>query len=127
MKLHKYSRGQLVPLTKLLITRNMNPKLMESLPDIGYTVYKDLDLVAAGFMRWIEGGYGMMDSFITNPEFSSKERYEALNLISDALMAKAKEMEFSKVILLTNETSIMLRSQNYEFTILDQVIAIKEL
>lgn len=99
----------------------------KSLPKIGYLVLNEANgIIACGFLRKIEGGYAQLDTYATNPYAHPNVRNEAINLITDTLMADAKNHKLSAVLLLTSASSIAKRAEERGFKVLDQkVLGIK--
>lgn len=79
--------------TDLLESHKLDIRLVNHLPTLGYIVYKGtdtrFDLVAAGFLNQGENGLAFFDCYITNSEFPSKTRHQALNMITKKLVHKA--------------------------------------
>lgn len=84
----------------LLKSRNMPIDYELTLPVTGMLAYgEDGTVLACGFIRYIEGGYGMMDSFITNPDSPVMIRAEALMFIMKMLQESAKgQLKFLMVL-----------------------------
>lgn len=73
------------------------------------------DGVAAGFLYQADGGLGLIDGYVSNPEASSTERHKALNEITVELMRIANENGITNVIALTKDPSIAIRATMHGF------------
>ena len=103
---------------KILKIRHMNESLANDLPEITFIVFDteaEIEPIAMGALRFVEGGYGMLDGFITDPTYSSDERNEALDLILKALMREAMKLKMKKVFAYTAEESLILRAYHEGF------------
>lgn len=90
----------------ILRSRNMPEDYELNLPVTGVLAFgEDGVVMACGFIRYVEGGYGMMDSFITNPATPMMVRTEALMFIMKTLQDTAKK-ELKFLIVLTVEPGI---------------------
>ncbi len=76
-----------------------------ALPDVGLIE----EGVAAGFLYRADGGLGLLDGFVSNPDASSEERHKALNEIIVGLMRIANENGITNVIGLTRDPSMAMR------------------
>ena len=103
-------------LQKLLIAHGMDPNLTNDLPVVGRVVVQDDIVIAAGFMRDMEGPYAMLDSYITNPEASPIQRHKALNLITDSLIKVSKSLGKNKLIMFSQDRNTHQRALMHGFT-----------
>jgi len=99
----------------LLDLRKMDVTFSDKLPKVGYVVYNNLALVAAGFLRQCENSFGLLDSYITNPNCSNKQRHQALELITKQLIQHAKLLNIKELICLTADSGILKRSLTHGF------------
>jgi hypothetical protein len=90
---------------------------IKSLPALGIVARhnKHGGMIAAGFLRRVEGDIGMGDTFITSPCYGSKTRNKALLAICDTLIKTAKALGFRKLIVLTKVNSIRERANAFGF------------
>lgn len=94
----------------------------QTLPKCGYIAILGKHPIAAGFLRKVEGGYGQLDTFVSNPYFGSKLRNEAINNIVDNLLQDAETQKLRGIIAITQDESIVNRAKDRNFVILPQVI-----
>jgi N-acetylglutamate synthase-like GNAT family acetyltransferase len=99
----------------------------KTLPKIGYVAMRDATIVAACFLRRVEGGYGQLDTLATNPYLGSKIRNEAINLLFDQLIGDAEELELVGLMVITEYASMIDRFQHRGFTKVNQTLIIKKL
>jgi len=127
MVIFKYNKSEhkdaMVYLLKL---RELGSFLIESLPKRGWIAFKDGDPVGAIFLRSGEG-FGMIDSLITNPSFSSEDRHIAIEFLMNKLIKQAKQMKFTKLIALSSDKSAIMRSERYHFFLLPHRLMVSEL
>lgn len=96
------------------------------IPKIGYLVGCDDAYIAASFIRHVEGGYGMFDSLITNPEITPEVRNSALDLICRHTVGRAKELGLSCIFAFSVDNNTLERSERLGFKKLpDTLIALK--
>lgn len=101
---------------------NMSSELIEQLPEIGFVARDQEGSIAAGFLRRVEGGLVLLDSLIANPKASGKRRSYALDRVVEALLEKAREFKWMKVLAFTKERAILKRSVKHGFQVLNHVV-----
>lgn len=79
-----------IELIHVLVIRGMSPDLVNDLPEHGLIAIEADTLIAAGFIRRIEGMDCFLDSYITRPAVNNILRDRALNLITTKLIKLAK-------------------------------------
>lgn len=94
-----------------LVRRHMDPTLADNLPSIGYIVPG----VAMGFLRKIEGGQGLLDSFITNPRAPAELRNQALDIITQKLLDKAQKLNINQILAFSVDENTIMRGQRFGF------------
>lgn len=100
----------------MLISRNMSTDLVYDLPKVGIIALTEDNMpIAAGFLRKIEGGYGMLDSYITLESIPSKIRNEALDFITMRLIDTAEDLNIYKLIAFSEHESIHNRALAHGF------------
>lgn len=85
----------------------------EYVPALGLVACYEDQPVAMAFLRRIEGGIAMIDGMIADPQ--SHHRHEALDLLTEHLIAIAAEQGLSGLICLTELKPIVTRAQKHGF------------
>jgi hypothetical protein len=80
-------------------------------PQVGYIAFDERGAIAVGFLRMVEGGYGQMDGFTTNPERLSAHRHQALEMIVNKLTEDAKASNLSALLVLTKDPTTIKRAE----------------
>lgn len=106
-------------LMRILKKREKDPKDVYTLPKIGYLVFEEDVVIGAGFLRQCEGGYGLFDSYITNPTIGPKLRDQALEMITKNLVITAKNMGITHLIGFSVDANTITRSQRHGFILTD--------
>lgn len=78
-------------LRNILTAREMSDDVIIDLPEIGFVAYHDLSMVAAGFIRRVEGQFALLDSLITNPRHEPPMRDAAIEMVVAALIEQANK------------------------------------
>lgn len=106
----------------------------QNYPDIGNITYNTLPKVgfryqdiAFGFLRMVEGGYAQIDTLVSNANYPSEDRHEAVTAVVNELLRVAKYMELNGIICFTKEPSIIARAKELGFHLVDQTIIAKSL
>ena len=102
---------------ELLASRNMDVQaILDDIPLHGFMIFdNDDEPVAAGFLRFIEGPYGLLDSYISNPKHTSSERSEAFDMITESLLRLAKRFDLKKLFAFSLETNLINRACSFGF------------
>lgn len=95
---------------EMLNTRLMAKEYVDTLPAYGLIAIKDGEPIAYGAIRTIEGGYAMLDSYITNGSASPELRNRALDIITYKLIKTAKENNITGLFAFSQDKSIFERS-----------------
>ena len=72
--------------------------------------------VACGFLYLTDSAIAFVESYASNPEKSSKERHEALEAVSVAIMAAAKAAGVARLVLFTADHGILHRATEWGFS-----------
>lgn len=117
-------------MAQLLCLRDLPTNLVSDLPKNGFIALdEDGTPIAAGFLRGMEGPYGMLDSYISNPKHSRKDRHNALDEITKRLIALAEELGLNKLIAFSKDDGIISRALSNGFVNLKghqlQILSIK--
>ena len=100
----------------LLSLRGMPPELVLDLPSHGYMAFDELnEPIAAGFLRMVEGKFGLIDGFITNEHMDSETRHLALSAIGNALVEDAHKSHISHLLVIADDPSMEKRALFHGF------------
>ena len=122
MRLELITRSNLHLVDSLMIKRGLTPVEDREIPELGVLItYKSVPIVA-GFLRKVEGGFGIFDGYITNPEASSEKRNDALDLLTVELLRLAKEEHILGVFFNTHKPNIIKRAALHGFKLADEVM-----
>lgn len=122
--LRRFSPSDDLPmLASWLKGRDLPTDFLDTLPAVGYVVHTSNSLgVAAGFIRQVEGGYGMLDGYLTNPDVPPEIRHEALDALTAALLEEAKQLGISQLFAFSVDKNTIVRSQRHGFQQLGHVV-----
>lgn len=115
MELLKFKQEFIPHLKEWLEKRNLNTEVVNELPEHGYLVVENNQAICAGFIRQVEGGYGLIDSFISNPEMIAMKRHEGLNLLIDQLLSDALKRGMKQVLATTTDAHTIERALSRGF------------
>ena|ERR1700677_2086585 len=94
----------------------------KNLPKIGYIALIGKHPIAAAFLRKIEGNYGYLDTFVSNPHFGSQIRHQALLLVSQNLMEEAKNQGMGGVLCSSADQGLIKRAKDWGFTVIEHTV-----
>lgn len=92
------------------------------LPDLGILASTHMP-IAAGFIRTAEGGYGILDSFVTDPEALPSDRDQCLDAVVKALLDVAPSLKISRMLAFSADKNTMSRAKKFGFTIQPHVFS----
>lgn len=95
--------------------RELTDLKIDSLPEVGFIVPG----LAAGFIRKVEGGYGLVDGYVTHPLMPPGQRDAALDLVTKALITYAEDNGITHLIAITREQNIVTRAQKHGYVLGD--------
>lgn len=103
---------------------------LDALPSAGLIAYHVTSMakipVAGGFLRLVEGGYGQIDTLVTNAKLPGAIRHLGVSKLVDALIAHANKCKLHGIICLTSDAGILKRAESLGFHVLNQTpIALK--
>lgn len=81
------------------------------LPSVGFVV----DGVCAGFLFQTDSSMCLLDAYVANPQASAPSRSLGQDLVTNALMERAKDLGYRAVIAITEHPSIVRRCKEYKF------------
>lgn len=90
------------------------PTLRE-MPKVGYVTYEGDTIIAAAFLRKVEGGYGQIDGLTSNPYATAEQRHAGIDLAVSAIIAQSKKLNINNVLFISVDESTIMRSQKYGF------------
>lgn len=86
-----------------------------TLPEIGYIATEGSIAIAAGFLRRIEGGFGMIDTLVSNASLDGTIRHDGISQVVSRIILKAKELEIKGLICSTKDEGIIKRAKSIGF------------
>jgi hypothetical protein len=95
--------------------RNLPKECEDDLPFVGFIAFSEnegfelSEAIAAGFLRSLEGGYGVLDSYISDPSYSALYRHDAFCKINRQLIDIGKQMGMKKILAFSLEASLIDR------------------
>lgn len=116
-----------------LEARELRVPPINEMPHLGYLVHnlqsEDLvhnlqggHFIAAGFIRRVEGSFGLFDSLVTNPDSTPEERNSALDIVVNQLLTEAKARGMKKLIAFSEDKNTLLRSERFGFVKLSHTL-----
>ena len=92
----------------------------KTLPKIGYIAFFGETPIAAGFLRRVEGGFGQLDTLVSNPHFGSQIRHIAIDKVVTELLADAKVLNLEGIIAFTADLGVLRRAVAIGFKVLEE-------
>lgn len=117
MKVDKFERSDLDEINSWYRERSCDQQSHGDLPDIGYIVHG----VAAGFLYKTDSNKCMIESMITNPAASKKDRHDALDAITVEILSHAKLCGFKQIFGLTKCNMLTNGAQNVHGFLLGKI------
>lgn len=112
---------------KWLEYRGLRIPPIDEMPEIGVVACNVAIPIAMAFLRRVEGGFGQIDSFVTNPECSKELRDTAATIVNQAILDKAKELNLKAIISYTQDTNTLIRAQKLGFSLLNHIVIVHNL
>lgn len=100
-----------------------NQELKTQLPCLSFIVPG----VAAGSVRLVEGGYGILESLVTNPYVSGITRNKAIDALVSFLLIEAKSCNIKNIMAFSTNESVLNRSLKHGFNPLNHTIISRSL
>ncbi len=93
---------------------------VQELPEAGYVVIDPTTRapIAAGFIRRCEGGYALLDGYITDPTAPGEAGDAALDLLTAHVAKAAAEMGFKLLLAFCKDENTIMRAQRHGFNVL---------
>ena len=95
--------------------RGMDESLADNLPHIGFICFYNSQAIGAIFLRYCEGNIGMVDSLITNPNSIPDARNEAINLLVQRIIDRAKHANMKSLIGFSIDENTLKRAETFGF------------
>lgn len=100
----------------------MKEAYLDELPKLGLVVSFCGKPVGAAFLKQIEGGKGLIDSFIANPECEAVIRTRCLDQLILDLITLAKFSGMTGLIGLTLNKRVIQRAKKLGFSLMDHSV-----
>lgn len=115
MQVRSFVESDRKTIASWLTKRFIDSQLVEDLPKIGVVALANDRPVAFCFLRLVEGGFGLIDSLVTDKDAPSKLRHDAIEIIVKDIIFKAKELNLKSLIGYSIDTGTIERSQTHGF------------
>lgn len=102
-------------LLRVLKKREMNLRVAEEFPEVGYLVFEEGAFIAAGFLRQVEGGYALIDGYLSDPAMPSEIRHVALDMVTARLIKAATKMKVKRILGFSLDSNTITRSLKHGF------------
>jgi len=100
-----------------LIARDMSAEGSTNLPELGLVLVDTGCPVAAGFIRRVEGGYGILDSLITNPDILPGIRDKSLDYLVKELIKLSRREGIRHLSATSVDEHTLIRSAKHGFKV----------
>lgn len=107
--------------------RDVHQPPLDEVPKHGVVILTDNAPICMGFVRLVEGGYGLIDGYISDPNQPAKQRNEALSLLTDEIIKLSKELGLSALLANTVDKHTLERSLKHGFSALPHATMVKDL
>lgn len=94
-----------------LTLRGLSVLGADDLPKIGYIAFERGEPIAAGYIRRVEGGTGLIDSLITNPDAPGDMRSSAIDLVVEHLLQTAIKANIHRLLAYSVDSNTLLRAE----------------
>lgn len=115
MIIRPYTKRDRSSLQALLDLRSMPTELVDDLPEFGLVAIENDVMIAAGFIRKIEGMDAFLDSYISNPVYSPETRHIALDRITTKLIGIAKYEGVRHLYAFSADSNTQCRANTHGF------------
>lgn len=106
--------------------RNLSEELAEQMPDNSYMAVSGHELIAVAGLD-IGKTIAILMGMTTNPNSSFKKRSYAIDLLTQKISDRAKDLGYKVLFAWTDKRGILRRSFNHGFKSLSQIMIMKEL
>ena len=119
--------AHMVHMCKWLYLRDAYIPSKDEMPAIGYIAYSDNKPVAVAFLRKMEGNHALLDGIASNPDATSEERHQAIDMVMESVVNTAKELKIKSILGYTRDESTFLRSIRHGFVQSPHAVLVKDL
>lgn len=95
--------------------RNLEVRLADELPEIGFIAFDRDEPIACAFLRKVEPIFAQLDGLMTNVTAKSEFRHEAIDAVVTACIEKAKELKLKQLIAFSVDEGTLKRSEKHRF------------
>ncbi len=89
--------------------RGLDAPHPDSMPSTGFIATIDGIPSAVAFLRMIEGNQGKLDYLVSNPHQPPATRFQAIDLVVDAVIQLAKDLKLNELYAHSQEDSLLRR------------------
>lgn len=104
-----FRKDYLIDLNQWLYARDRAGVSEGDIPKIGYIVLKDSIPVCAAFLRECEGGVGMLEGLVSNPDLPLFTRHLGVECVIDRLLQEAKSRHIRRLVSFSVDDSTVKR------------------
>lgn len=115
MHIEKFGNDSITVIQGWLSARGLRVQPVDEFPEVGFISYYRGEAVACAFIRRVEGGFAMLDGLVTNPDFPSDIRHNALDWLVEHLIKQAKSMKLNSLIATSQDKNTLLRAMKHGF------------
>lgn len=115
----RMTRDSRVLLAKWLHAYILPEEFLDTLPKIGLMVFYCNTPIGVAFLRTVEGGKGMIDGFLTDPQSDLTVRNACLDQLIIDLIKVAKYNEMSGIFGLTTNKRVVARAKKLGFSLME--------
>jgi len=96
--------------------RNHGVPEEHDMPALGAVAFVNGAPIAVGHIRRVEGGYGQIDGFITNPHADPEMRNKALDVLLTHLLREAESKCRRGILSFSRDKNTIARAERHGFT-----------
>lgn len=129
IEIYPFSSNDIADLHTMHKTQNADlPEISSYLPEIGFIVRDEKNTpVAAGFLRKLEGNFGMLDTYVSNASLPAETRHQAIELITQTIEITAKNLGLNGLLFFTAHNSIGQRALDRGYRLTSNIMMVKDL